>query len=95
MNDISLLLHKILFFIHHYVYNIKQIILQQFFGKRTRQGQVNYFIVYYHQTRGGIGPGDGSKSGNLFSINLIKSFCGGPGGGFLEKNPLAAGGFLI
>jgi len=23
---------------------------------------------------------------------LIKSFCGGPGGGFLEKSPLAAGG---
>jgi hypothetical protein len=23
---------------------------------------------------------------------IIKSFCGGPGGGFLEKSPLAAGG---
>jgi len=22
----------------------------------------------------------------------MKSFCGGPGGGFLEKSPLAAGG---
>ena len=26
------------------------------------------------------------------TIELIKSFCGGPGGGFLEKSPLAAGG---
>ena len=24
--------------------------------------------------------------------NFTKSFCGGPGGGFLEKSPLAAGG---
>jgi hypothetical protein len=26
------------------------------------------------------------------TIKLNKSFCGGPGGGFLEKSPLAAGG---
>jgi hypothetical protein len=28
-------------------------------------------------------------------MNLIKSFCGGPGGSFFKKRPLAAGGFLI
>jgi hypothetical protein len=26
------------------------------------------------------------------TMKIIKSFCGGPGGGFLEKSPLAAGG---
>jgi len=25
-------------------------------------------------------------------MKLIKSFCGGPGGGFFKKSPLAAGG---
>jgi len=25
-------------------------------------------------------------------IKIIKSFCGGPGGGFFKKSPLAAGG---
>jgi hypothetical protein len=28
----------------------------------------------------------------LSTDNLIKSFCGGPGGGFFKKSPLAAGG---
>jgi hypothetical protein len=28
----------------------------------------------------------------LSIIYIIKSFCGGPGGDFLEKSPLAAGG---
>jgi hypothetical protein len=26
------------------------------------------------------------------TMKLIKSFCGGPEGGFLEKSPMAAGG---
>jgi hypothetical protein len=29
---------------------------------------------------------------NTETMKIIKSFCGGPGGGFLEKSPLAAGG---
>jgi hypothetical protein len=35
------------------------------------------------------------KTITLFVNNkklLIKNFCGGPGGGFFKKNPLAAGG---
>jgi hypothetical protein len=31
----------------------------------------------------------------LGKIKLIKSFCGGPGGGFFKKSPLVAGGLRI
>jgi ligand-binding sensor domain-containing protein/AraC-like DNA-binding protein len=34
----------------------------------------------------------GSNAPQNLTRRVIKSFCGGPGGGFLEKSPLAAGG---
>jgi AraC-like DNA-binding protein len=34
----------------------------------------------------------GSTAAQNLTRRVIKSFCGGPGGGFLEKSPLAAGG---
>jgi hypothetical protein len=42
-------------------------------------------------------PGEGAVSGgatvnSIHPMKLIKSFCGGPGGGFFKKSPLVAEG---
>jgi hypothetical protein len=48
-------------------------------------------IANYKKSKGSYGLHQGSFKLQAMTA-LIKSFCGGPGGGFLEKSPLAAGG---
>jgi hypothetical protein len=58
-------------------------------------------LEYWNVGFGRLGEwGDGVLGKNLSLVisrrqmkgPLIKSFCGGPGGGFFKKSPLAAGG---
>jgi hypothetical protein len=81
----------------HFLFRLKLSKIQEFpyffadllcYFKPPFKEKVNYFEG--KQQYGGSGFHDANIP--RLRNKLIKSFCGGPGGGFLEKSPLAAGG---
>jgi ligand-binding sensor domain-containing protein/signal transduction histidine kinase/DNA-binding response OmpR family regulator len=69
-------------------------------GCKTRDGRfwfptsIGLAVIHPHQTGTGTPPPHLIIEKFIADGETIKSFCGGPGGGFLEKSPLAAGGIL-
>jgi len=60
----------------------------------TDPREYNNYILEHSRAKTIITPSPAGES-DTGKIKLIKSFCGGPGGGILEKSPLAAGGTNI